>query len=734
MRGSPGCGKSTFIKEHELEQYALSPDNIRLMYQSPVMQPDGSLAISQMNEAEVWGTLFKILEARMLRGEFVVIDATNSKTAEMNRYKELAQTYRYRVYCVDFTGLPIDECKRRNAQRPEYKRVPDSAIDKMYSRFATQSVPSTFKVIKPEELDTIWFRPVDMSSYKKIHHIGDIHGCCTVLKEYLKDGIKDDEMYIFCGDYIDRGIENAEVLNYLYDLSEKHKNILMLEGNHERWVWYWAHGGTTKSKEFEMYTRPELNDKMDPKIARQFYRKLGQCAYYTYGDKVVFVTHAGLSCIPDNLTYVATEQMIRGVGRYSDYQQVAEAFENIMPENYYQIFGHRNTEELPVQMSKRTFDLEGRVEFGGHLRVVTLDSDGFHTIELKNNVFRAQDEVPIAKTYTSAEASVMSVVDTLRKSRFVNEKKLGNNVSSFNYTREAFYDKQWDNQTTKARGLFVDTVNGRVVARSYEKFFAIDERPETKFSMLRNRLAFPVTAYVKENGFLGMISYDRNKDDFFIATKSTTDGNCVEYLKEIFDASAINKMAFLDYLRKNDVTFVFECVDPVNDPHIIEYSEPHLFLLDIVKNDVKFEKLPYKETLALGKSFAMEVKTQAVILNNWDEFRDWYVEIMGEDYMFDGHEIEGFVIEDAKGFMLKVKLAFYCLWKKMRWVAAETLRYGNFRRTGSLTTPIENYFFGFCKDLFSNGLRANKPDEDPTWNIIELRKQFLKIYEQKESE
>ena len=28
MRGIPGCGKSTWIKEHELEAYTLSPDNI----------------------------------------------------------------------------------------------------------------------------------------------------------------------------------------------------------------------------------------------------------------------------------------------------------------------------------------------------------------------------------------------------------------------------------------------------------------------------------------------------------------------------------------------------------------------------------------------------------------------------------------------------------------------------------------------------------------------------------
>lgn len=35
LRGSPGCGKSTWIKEHDLSDYVLSADNIRLMFASP---------------------------------------------------------------------------------------------------------------------------------------------------------------------------------------------------------------------------------------------------------------------------------------------------------------------------------------------------------------------------------------------------------------------------------------------------------------------------------------------------------------------------------------------------------------------------------------------------------------------------------------------------------------------------------------------------------------------------
>jgi len=718
LRGSAGVGKSTYIKEHDLEQYALSADNIRLMCQSPVLQTDGSVAISQTNEKLVWNLMFQMLEARMQRGEFVVIDATNSKTQDINRYKDMAKTYRYRMYCVDMTGVPIDECKRRNKLRPPYKQVPDEVIEKMYSRFETQQVPTGVTVIQPDELDTIWYKPANFDRYKRIHHIGDIHGCNTVLQEYLKDGMHDDELYIFCGDYIDRGIENVEVIKFLFNIMDK-PNVILLEGNHERWLWYWAHGGTSQSKEFENVTRRQLEaGGLDTKVARMLYRKLNQCVYYRFGEKTVLVTHAGLSLIPDNLTKVASEQMIRGVGRYGDYLDVAATFDQTMPENTYQIFGHRNTEDSPIAMSDRCFNLEGAIEQGGCLRAVVLDADGFHPVMIQNTVFRQREEVaPVG--YTAEEKSVMDVVDKLRQNRYIYEKQLGN-ISSFNFTRDAFYDKKWNEQTTKARGLFIDTANGIVVARSYPKFFNVNERPETRFGMLQYKLKFPVTVYVKENGFLGMVSYNPETDDFFIASKSTTEGDFAGWLRDMFFKNVKNPDKLKDYLKRKNVTLVFECVDMANDPHIIKYDTSHLFLLDVVKNQLDFEKLPYTQVVELGNEYGFEVKTRAVQLQNWHEFRDWYNDVLAEDYQFNGRIIEGFVVEDSVGFMVKIKLDYYKLWKHMRGVAQSVFRSGYYRRMGSLLTPLQNQFYGFCQEIA-------KQEDHPT-NIIELRDIFMSQY------
>lgn len=50
FRGAPGCSKSTFIKEHNLEKYALSADELRLKIQSPVLSADGKEIVSQKND------------------------------------------------------------------------------------------------------------------------------------------------------------------------------------------------------------------------------------------------------------------------------------------------------------------------------------------------------------------------------------------------------------------------------------------------------------------------------------------------------------------------------------------------------------------------------------------------------------------------------------------------------------------------------------------------------------
>lgn len=281
----------------------------------------------------------------------------------------------------------------------------------------------------------------------------------------------------------------------------------------------------------------------------------------------------------------------------------------------------------------------------------------------------------------------------------------------------------WDEQTTKARGLYLDTVKGKVAARAYDKFFNINERPETKFDLLQHKLQFPVTAYVKENGFLGIVSYNQYEDDLFIASKSTIDSQFAGWLKDMLyeKVSAENLEKMKEFIKENNVSFVFECVDMKHDPHIIEYPESNLYLLDIVYNQMDFAKFGYDDMCHVASELGMTPKEKAFEIASWQEFFDWYYDVLEEDYEYEGRKIEGFVIEDSTGYMTKLKLAYYNFWKFMRGVAQETIRKGHITRTSTLTTPTANEFYAWAKKLH------DVPDLDSVpRDICTLRNLFYK--------
>ena len=69
----------------------------------------------------------------------------------------------------------------------------------------------------------------------KYFAIGDIHGCINLL-EALWDEIdfnQEKDTLVFIGDYIDRGPDSREVVDFILDLKKK-LNVICLKGNHEQ--------------------------------------------------------------------------------------------------------------------------------------------------------------------------------------------------------------------------------------------------------------------------------------------------------------------------------------------------------------------------------------------------------------------------------------------------------------------------------------------------------------------
>ena len=588
LRGAQGAGKSTFIKKQGLEGFTLSPDTIRILMGGVVMLPEGRIGINQSNDKRVWEEVERVLDEKMSRGEFIVLDATCQRARDFKMPLYLANKHRYEVYCIDFTFVPMEVSIGRNFKRELYKQVPEEVIRKAYERFAESKVPKGITVLPYTDFENtslveyLNVKAVDLNAYNKIHHIGDLQGCFDPIASYFANGFKDDEYYIFVGDFLDRGIQNGEVIRWLVDEVMERPNVTLIWGNHETHIHRYATGQACISKEFENNTLPQLKKVNFTKHeANRLCSKLVDCFVYDYGQIKCLVTHAGISTIPRHLVLLPSNQFWKGTGNYE--YPVDQVFsDNMASSEWIQVHGHRNSKKLPIKATAKSYNLEGEVEFGGHQRIMTLSRDGvINEIEIKNNIFRKEQATAIKKKSQDNEEFKISQLslDNLQNHKFVNCKKFLTypHITSYNFSRQAFNRGIWDKVSLAARGLFIDKERN-IVARSYNKFFNLEEKHETQFRNLQKNLAFPITLFVKENGFLGLLGYDVITDGLFFTSKSTPESEFALWFKEILMTN-INETR-IEYLRRTlrdqNISLVFEVNDPVNDPHMIEYSHRHV--------------------------------------------------------------------------------------------------------------------------------------------------------------
>ena len=657
LRGSAGCGKSTFIRENHLEAWTISPDEIRTMLQSPVLNTDGKLEITNKNDDKVWTIVKDIMESKMARGEMLIVDATHYRNGLINNYKKLIEKYHYRPYIVDFTDIPIETTLARNAEREDYKKVPEEVIRKMYAYFKNgDEISKKYTVISREEFKEMLKKDmsVNYNKYEKIYIFGDIHGCYEPLKKFFTehDPYNKKNAYVFCGDYIDRGIQNKEVLEFFITKLLPRPDVLLLEGNHEKWLKLYVEDKTDeiRSKEFVNNTLPQIKS-INKKDIKQFCRRLAQMGYINFRNKKIFVSHGGIPVEPN--LFVSTEQLIKGTGKYEEIDKLYESWNNNTKDTVL-IHGHRNNQLIPAKVSDRIYNLCSEIEFGDNLRILEIDGSKndsnpeFNIIEIPNEIYNVSKATKhnLQKAQYVMPADHKDFLEALDESELVNKKECENNITSYNFSRSAFHSKKWNGLTVKARGLFIK--NGNIAARSYDKFFNIDEMPETKMEALE-KLAFPVTAYKKENGFLGIIS------GAGVFSKTTNNSPHVDILKRV----AGNKIpAIQKYAAEHNCSLVFECVAK-DDPHIIRYDNEHLYLLDIINNDFEFHKESYEKVQKAAKELGLECKTKTHIFKNWAELKAL---IENCNVIF-----EGFVMEDSNGFMFKLKSPYYKFWKRMRW-------------------------------------------------------------------
>lgn len=254
----------------------------------------------------------------------------------------------------------------------------------------------------------------------------------------------------------------------------------------------------------------------------------------------------------------------------------------------------------------------------------------------------------------------LEIIEQLNNSPLIKKKYLDNGIVSYNFTREAFYKQEWNELTCRARGLFIDSETNKIVARSYDKFFNIDQMKQEQL----DKFHYPLTASIKYNGYLGLLSYNSKTDDFFIATKSVDYGDYKDWFEKILKDSRKLTDGLKDFLHTNNATFVFEVIDPEHDSHIIEYNSKQLILLDIIPNEFEFHPYPIDLYEAVAKEYGF--KTKDFIYKYYAVKDEGMMLTQGATLGNEFNSVEGIVIKDCCNSMVKVKSEYYKYWKNIR--------------------------------------------------------------------
>ena len=666
LRGTQASGKSTWVVENNLEPYTLSADKIRLNIANPVLNEDGSIEISQKYNKLTWELLYRYLEMRMENGDFTIIDATHSDIKPINKYRDLANTYKYTIYYLEF-DTPLEECLKRNRERIGYKYVPEKVIERTWETIKNkEKLPSVFKKINSID-EIINFYTANVNEYKKVIIIGDIHSCAEPLKEVLKD-FSEENLYVFVGDYFDRGIQAVETFKIMLDLLEK-SNVILIEGNHENnSVKKFINDEEKYTKSFDETTLQPLLKEFEldyiKSSLKKIYKRLRQCYAFEFRGKKFLCTHGGLPLVP-KLALVSAREMIKGVGKYETEigEIYSENYKKGLCQDFTQIHGHRG-----INDGEYSYCLEGRVEFGEELKVLTIDNDGnIEKYGIKNDVYNRGLKLPMSGATEKVEFNTANkLINEMIEHKFITVKECDYNLISLNFNREAFNKKKWNDLTIKARGLFVDRDSGEVKIRSYNKFFNFGER-HVNLGYLNKYATYPIRVFKKYNGFLGLASVVNN--EVVLTSKSVTSGKYKDIFQSIWDKVENEVKELLKQtMIENNCTVVFEVVSPEYDPHIIKYDKEHLYLLDFIENKLDIDThnidLEFSENLMKKVEFSSDLLTKKEELIRLENYEDLYNFLHEKTMSLE--KFEGYVLCDNSGLMFKFKLPYYMLWKGRR--------------------------------------------------------------------
>jgi predicted kinase len=142
-RGLPASGKTTFARKLQPGVVRVNRDDLRRMLH-------GERLFTQWAEGQVTTAQRAQVEALLRARINVCVDDTNLRSRTMREWAEMAARFGATFEVHDFTDIPVDECVRRDADRPAEERVGEDAIRRMHERYlAGRQLPLPVPQVRP---------------------------------------------------------------------------------------------------------------------------------------------------------------------------------------------------------------------------------------------------------------------------------------------------------------------------------------------------------------------------------------------------------------------------------------------------------------------------------------------------------------------------------------------------------------------------------------------------------
>ncbi|XEC95998.1 metallophosphoesterase [Paenibacillus tarimensis] len=339
MIGPTECGKTTFAREVLIPQLKFEDNsknmkaNVQYLSSDQIRQEVLGFEYDKYDQvmleasSQAFRLLFeklKLVTSYPVNAEFVVLDTTGLAEDFRAKVREIAQenNYNLEVILFDYRNREDYYASERSKKlitnhinrlrkdvlgslsREDYARIHKVRHKDFYS-IPEQTANPDYKVIVEDRKE---YLSTYLPSDQKYIIIGDVHECIGELKGLLRshgfqvdgdrliatDRVRDTKV-VLVGDWIDKGKNTKETIDFLY---ENREHFLFVLGNHENFVYKYVRGDISGVDEEKLHLYfdstqallgdPELLDKFNHLVllSKPFYKYVGAKSPSFY------VTHA----------------------------------------------------------------------------------------------------------------------------------------------------------------------------------------------------------------------------------------------------------------------------------------------------------------------------------------------------------------------------------------------------------------------------------------------------------